>query len=254
METALASLHRSNTQLQLDPSERALLQFVALDELGQPERREAALLAAIGGCEDRLLIGRLLRQRPEHLGADLRRLCGADLYFTIMVEVWFNAIHQHPESTTVGRVLTTQTAGLERWQPRDPADRHAVLTLLCARARARVSLGTPGPNRADLERAVELGDRWLAEAEKLAAGQTQLATQLGFCRVDLAAERLDRGEHDGAIETLRETLRRSPTPEVLADMLTIDPRFASLRERAAWRELIEPARAGEPRREPTSPR
>lgn len=248
MQAALAALDDARARLELDPRDRALLQFIALDELGQPDQREAALIAAVGRCGDdergRMLVGRLLRQRPEHLGADLRRLCGADDYFAILVEVWGSAIYQHPESATVGRVLTTQTAGLERWQPRDPADRHAVLTLLCARARARSSLDTPGPNRADLERAVELGDRWLSEDEHQAVGPTKLATRLGWCRVDLAAERLDRGEEDGAIETLRETLRRSPTPEVLADMLTIDPRFVSLRERAAWRELIEPARAG----------
>lgn len=257
MEAALAALDDPSRPLELDPRDRALLSFIALDELGQPEQRELALSTAIGGCHDdersELLVGRLLRERPEHLGADLRRLCGADDYFVALVEVWGNAIYQHPESATVGRVLTTQTAGLERWQPRDAVDRPAVLTLLCARARARLWLDTPGPNRADLERAVELGDQWLAEglAEGLVEGgeietvaQTKLETQLGWCRVDLAAERLDRGEADGAIETLRETLRRSPTPEVLADMLTIDPRFVSLRERAAWRELIEPARAG----------
>lgn len=264
MEAALAGLHDAGTQLGLDARDRALLQFVALDELGQPERREAALITAIDDCGDdersRVLVGRLLAQRPEHLGADLHRLCGADDYFSILVEVWATAIYQHPESATVGRVLTTQTVGLERWQPRDVADRAAVLTLLCARARARSSLGTPGPNRADLERAVELGDRWQAEAEAEGkaetepVGPTKLATQLGWCRVDLAAERLDRGEEDGAIETLRETLRRSPTPEILADMLTIDPRFVSLRERAAWRELIEPARAGARLHGSTAPR
>jgi predicted Ser/Thr protein kinase len=254
MEAALASLHDPSAQLGLDVRDQALLSFIALDELGQPDRREAALIAAIGHCDDprsRVLVGRLLRQRPEHLGPDLRRLCGVDDYFAILLEVWGAAIYQHPDSATIGRVLTTQTAELERWQPRDPADRHVVLTLLCARARARLSLGTPGPNRADLERAVELGDRWLAEVQ--AVGQSKLATQLGWCRVDLAAERLDRGEADGAIETLRETLRRSPTPEILADMLTIDPRFVSLRERAAWRELIDPARAGARLHEPTAP-
>lgn len=243
MEAVLEGLERHP---QIEARERELLRFLALDELGQPERREAALIAALGGCgEDepsRVLVGLLLRHRPEYLGPDLHRLCGVDRYFSILTEVWGGAIYQHPDSTTVGRVLTTQTTGLERWQPENPADRHKVLALLCARARARASLGTPGPNRADLERAVALGDRWLAEQD--AAGQAELATQLGRCRVDLAAERLDRGEADGAIETLRETLRRSPTLEILADMLTIDPRFASLRERAAWRDLIEPARAG----------
>jgi predicted Ser/Thr protein kinase len=243
MEAVLEGLDASAA---LEPRERALLKFLALDELGRPEQREQALIAALGSCGDdatsRVLVGRLLRHRPEHLGPDLYRLCGADKYFSILTEVWGSAFYQHPDSTTAGRVLTTLTAGLERWQPENPADRHKVLTLFCARARARASLGTPGPNRADLERAVELGDRWLAEDGVV--GHADLATQLGRCRVDLAAERLDRGEADGAIENLRETLERSPTPEILADMLTIDPRFGSLRERAAWRDLIEPARAG----------
>jgi hypothetical protein len=253
MEAVLEGLE---ARAPIEPRERALLQFLALDELGQPEQREQALIAVLGSCGDdeysRVLIGRLLRHRPEHLGPDLHRLCGADKYFSILTEVWGNAFYQHPDSTTAGRVLTTQTAGVERWQPEHAADRYKVLTVLCARARARASLGTPGPNRADLERAVELGDRWLAELDVAAHAElaTQLAFQLGRCRVDLAAERLDRGEVDGAIETLRETLERSPTPEILADMLTIDPRFVSLRERAAWRELIEPARAGERLRGP----
>ena len=253
MEEVLAAL---GNPPQPEAREQALLRFLALDELGRPEARDAALIAALGSCAEdeysRVLVGRLLRQRPEHLGPDLYQLCGIDDYFSVLTEVWGGAIFQHPESTTVGRVLTTQTNGVERWQPKDPADRHKVLALLCGRARARAALGTPGPNRADLERAVELGDRWLAEQEATGVpgsapdqnGHAELATQLGRCRVDLAAERLDRGEADGAIETLRETLRRSPTPEVLADMLGIDPRFASLREQTTWRELIEPARAG----------
>jgi predicted Ser/Thr protein kinase len=243
MEAVLEGLDAATT---LPTRERALLEFLALDELGRPDEREAALISALGPCgEDeasRTLVGTLLRHRPEHLAADLRRLCGMDRYYSIFMQVWATAIYQHPDATAVGRVLTTQTTELERWQPRDVADRHAVLALLCARARARLSLGTPGPNRADLQRAVELGDKWLAEGE--APGRTELASQLGRCRVDLAAELLDRGEANGAIETLRETLGRSPTPEILADMLTIDPRFASLRERPDWRELIEPARAG----------
>ena len=253
-ESVLDSLASAES---LPTRERALLRFLALDELGRWEQAELALAEALGlaGTDQpgecrrdpatARTVGQLLRHRPERLGPTLRALCRADDYFALLLQVWATAIHQHPDDDAVARVLTTQTTGLERWLPSDPADRLAALTLLRARARAWSAQGSHGSARSELERAVELASTWLDELDaRDVATRSALAVELALSRTDLAAQLFDRGERQRAIELLRLALLSSPTPEILADMLTIDERFAALREHPLWRELVEPARAG----------
>src|SRR5690606_15063565 len=139
-----------------EPAELALA-----DALELPRNRQAN--ACRSSEHTRTLVGLLLRHRPERLGPALRRMCRTDDYFSILYEVWGTAAFQHPESDAIERLLTTQTAGLERWLPSSPADRLAALILLRQRAQAWSAQGADGAARAELERAVELGERWAAE-------------------------------------------------------------------------------------------
>jgi hypothetical protein len=242
----------------LPARERALLRFLALDELGRWEQAELALAEALGlstmdatgECrrdrETARMVGQLLRHQPERMAPILRGLCRADDYFPLLLQVWATAIHQHPDDDAVARVLTTQTAGLERWIPLDAADRLVALTLLRARARAWLTRGAHGSARSELERAVELASQWLDEIDvNDEAARAPIAVELALSRIDLAAQLVDRGDAQRASELLRLALLISPTPEILADMLVIDERFAGLRGRPSWRELVEPARAGQ---------
>jgi serine/threonine protein kinase/tetratricopeptide (TPR) repeat protein len=256
VESVLAQLDAPNAQ-RLAPRERALLRFWALDDLGRWEQAKLALVEALGlsrvgiagDCRrdpaTAMLVGQLLRHRPDRFGPPLRELCRPDDYFPLLFQAWATAIYQHPDGDAVERMLITQTTGLECWEPSNPEDQLAVLILLRARARAWSAQGAHGAARSELERAVELASRWLDGSPELDEGRrVTLAVELALSRTDLAAELFDRGKEQRAIEALRLALSSSPTPEILADMLVIDPRFFALRERPLWRELVEPARAG----------
>jgi tRNA A-37 threonylcarbamoyl transferase component Bud32 len=255
-EVVLAELDADRS---LAPREHALLRFLALDELGRSEQAELALAEALGLARVRTaghcrhdpatatLVGQLLRHRPERLGPSLRALCRADDYFPLLFQAWSAAIYQHPDSKAVGRVLTTQTTGLERWLPSDPNDRLAALILLRTRARAWMTERAHGAVRSELERAVELASRWLEELDEHdETARTALAIELALARTDLAAELFDRGDEQRAREHLRLALLASPTPEILADRLVFDRRFAGLCERPGCPDLLESARTGRP--------
>src|SRR5690606_25870053 len=116
-------------------------------------------------------------------------------YFASLAEVWEGSAYQHPEAESVLRMLANHTDGLERWQAAFDEQRRAFLWLSCARARARSDASVTGPVRADLRRAVELGDGWQAEADN----PLVFADVLGRCRAPLAAELLDVGDEAQAL-------------------------------------------------------
>ncbi len=226
-----------------------LLRMLVLDELGRWDEAQRAFELAVDGCaatpEAEVAMTRMLILQPDRFGPTLRRLCPPRRFQALVWTTLQSAIFQHPELEDVFRTLTAQLIDLDT-NVRDPTEGLLVLRLLEARAHGWRQQGARAAARADLVRGMGLAEALIDRAEHghdpvlLAALRDLLAALHRMHALTL----LEQGNEAEAMAELDRAIEASATPELVADMIAIQPEFAPLRERKGWFDSIERVRAG----------
>ena len=236
--TALVEGDLEAALAQLDPRSPhdGWLRYQLLDELGAWAKADEALeglLRSSGGRACALArpqLRRQLRLRPDRVTPLLRRVCAQSDYLAILWDAFAVVIHHHPDDPEVQRILVTQLGSLERFTPRRADAAAAAVELLYARAHAWRAKSSLHAARTDLLRAIELAERF--QHSRTADAHRALAAVLALL-----------GNEDAALQELRRALARSDTPEIIADMIVIDPALTSLREGRA-KDVLQAALEG----------
>jgi serine/threonine protein kinase len=210
----------------------AVVRLEALDRWAEAEAALRDAIRAEPPASRARRIAWLLRTHPR-LVPVIRDALGAG-WGEAFLETWVGVFGQHPEDPLGHTALTAQLGPLP-----DGTPDAVVLELESLRARAWRLLGRTDRARLAADAAVALAR---AHPDTEGTPFTSAVTALR----EAAAARVDT-EPEVAIALLEEALGRSPSPEVAADALVIDPAFAPLRGLPGWAAIDAARRSAFPR-------
>lgn len=253
-DEALARLDESPKRF--GAAHEGLLRYLILDELGRGAEADTSLTAALAKraptwTDDpdvtRLIRG-LWRLRFERFGPALAQVLAPSEYCQSLWDSWRVTSGHHVYDNEVQRLLATQLRALDAAASaphlaRNPDRVQVLMRLFGARASARRQLGHNAAARADVDRALELGQTLLSPGALREPTQRRAIAQVmsNLHRIQ-AGTLVAMGEDSAALEELRRALAMSAAPEILADQLAIQPDLAGLRSHAEWREVITSVR------------
>lgn len=200
-------------------------------------KRAVAADPELGG-----LSGPLFRNQLDRFEAPLRAALG-DVYFPTLWRHLENAIVYHPNTPRVDKLLTQHLDGVEDLDLdafESPEDSLAQLALLAHRSAAWRRKGRRVYARRSLERAELLAEQLLASVGK-GELSNDIAAAKAYASVERSLQQLEEDDRDGAIAALHVAVACSPTPQALADNLSVRSEFESLRGLPGW-GIVEQAR------------
>ena len=208
--------------LERESVESRLLEVLARLDLGQDRAVREGLrdLADDGTLDERGAA--LLRTRGDRLAPGIAAAVGDD-WPDLLWDAWQGAVTNHRDDPHWRERLARDLGPAE-----DLPSSSALVQLLIARSRASQDLGRLGAAQTDASLALRM-------AEEVGAEEVPALLRL-------AEIRTARGEQDAALELVHRALERSPSSEILADALVLDPALAPLRSLSGW-SVVSEARA-----------